>query len=63
MKSTFRNLVPLLANRSLPLGAKVRLYSAYVSNIMLYGSEIWSAKEEGVIGRNDARMVIWIISL
>ena len=35
----FRDLVPLLASTSLPLGAKDRLYSACVHSVMLYGRE------------------------
>ena len=48
MEITFRDLVPLLANRIFPLGAKGRLFSAYVSTIMFYGSALCSAKEEDV---------------
>ena len=29
----FRDLVPLLSSRALPLGAKVRLYSAFVRRV------------------------------
>ena len=35
----FRDLVPLLASTSLPLGAKDRLYSACAHSVMLYGRE------------------------
>ena len=57
--SKFRDLIPLLANRALPLGAKGRLYSACVRSIMLFGSEAWLVKVEDVIRvkTNDARMV------
>ena len=49
----------LLASRMLPLGAKGRLYSAWVHRIILVASETWSTKEEDVIRleRNNARMV------
>ena len=43
-RSKFRDLVPLLASKGLPLGAKDRLYSAYVPSIMLYESETWTVK-------------------
>ena len=55
----FRDSLPLVASRGLPLGAKGRLYSACVHSVMLYGSETWPVKEEDVIRleRNDAKMV------
>ena len=57
--SKFRDLVPLLASRSLPLLAKCKLYSACVVSDILYGGETWPLKEEGLIriDGNDARMV------
>ena len=56
----FRDLVPFLTSRALHLGAKSRLYSAFVCSIMLYGNETWPVKEENVIRlkRNHARMVM-----
>ena len=55
----FRDLVPLLASRGLSLRAKVRLHSACVCSIRLYGSETWLVKKDHVIRleRNDALMV------
>ena len=46
----FRDFVPFLASRGLPLGAKGRLNTLhlYVA-LMLYGSETWPVKEEDVI--------------
>ena len=63
--SKFRDLVPLLANRGFPLGAKGRLNSACVNSIMLYGGETWPNKEEGEIRleKNYARMVRWICNI
>ena len=57
----FRDLVPLLASRALPLGAKSRLYSTCLCSIMLYGSEIWPVKEEDMIRleRNDVMITYW----
>lgn len=57
--SKFRDLVPLLASRGLPLRAKVRLYSACVGSIRLYGSETWLVKKDDVIRleRNNVLMV------
>ena len=37
--SKFRDLMPMLASKGLPLKAKGALYSAFVSSIRLYGSE------------------------
>ena len=34
-----RNLMPLLASRGLPFGAKGKLYSACLRTVMLSGSE------------------------
>ena len=42
--SNFRDLVPLIPSRCLPLGAKGRLY--FMRSLMLYGSETWPVKEE-----------------
>ena len=44
--SKFRDLVHLLAIRSLSFGAKGRLYSGCVHSVMLYGSEAWPKIEE-----------------
>lgn len=54
--------MPLLASLSLPLGAKGSLNSSCEHSIMLFGSEIWPFKDEGVVklGWNDARVVRWI---
>ena len=62
--SKFRDLVPLLTSRGLPLGDKGR-YPACVRSVMLYRSETWIIKEEGVIKleRNDARKVQWMCNI
>ena len=61
--SKFRDLVPLLVSRGLPLGANGRLCSAFVRSVMLY--KIETAKEKDVIRikRNDARMARWICNI
>ena len=60
-----RDFMLLLAGRVMPLGAKNRLYSAYVRSAMLYGGKTWSLNEKGLfrIARNDARMVTWICNV
>ena len=47
--SKFRAFVPLSAIADLSLGAKSRLYSACVHNVMFHGRETWPVKEEDVI--------------
>ena len=41
--------MPLSAIADLSLGAKSRLYSACVHNVMFHGRETWPVKEEDVI--------------
>ena len=45
-------LVLFLTSRSLPIGAKDRVYPASVRSIMLYASEIWQVRQEDVIKLN-----------
>ena len=54
--------MPLLVSRDFHLGAKDRLYSACARSVMLYGSETWPVKDEGVNRqeRHDAEMVRWM---
>ena len=55
----FRDLVPPLARRGLPIVAKDRFYFALVGSVMLYGSRNWPVKEGDLIWleRNNARIV------
>ena len=55
----------MLVHKSLPLGAKCRLYSASVCNVMLCGITTWPVKENEVIRleRNDKIMVRWICNI
>lgn len=61
----FRDLVPWLASRNLPSGAKVSLYSACERSVMLYKSERWRVKEEDVIWLegNNAMMNRWMCNV
>ena len=43
--SKFRHLLPLLASRSLPLGAKCRLNSPCVHSVILYENETYPFKK------------------
>ena len=45
--------MPLSAITDLSLGAKSRLYSAYIHNVMLHGRETWPVKEEDVIRKKS----------
>ena len=58
----FRELLPLLASRSLPLLTKGKVYQSCVHSVMLYGSETWPVKEDDVkrLERNENRMIRWI---
>lgn len=58
-------MVPLSGRRSLPLGAKGRLYSTLVSNAILHASEFWSVNEEDVtrLEKNDERIVRWLCNV
>ena len=42
----FRELLPLLASRSLLLVSKEKVFQACVRSVMLYGSVTWPVKEE-----------------
>ena len=58
----FRELLPLLASRGLPLISKGKIFQACVRSVMLYSSETWPVKEEDIkrLERNDARMIRWM---
>ena len=51
-----------LVSRNLLLGAKGRLYSAFLSSVVLYGGESKTIKEEDIIRleRNHLRLVKWM---
>ena len=58
----FRELLPLLTNRHLPLNTRGRVYSTCVRSVMLYGTETWAASANTVnrLQRNDRAMMRWI---
>ncbi|KAK3882948.1 hypothetical protein Pcinc_012702 [Petrolisthes cinctipes] len=45
--SKFRELLPLLTSRALPLLTKGRVYQACVRSVMMYGSETWPVRNWG----------------
>ena len=58
----FRELLPILTNRTLSLKTRGNIYSACVRSVMLYASECWAIRNEdrARLMRNDKAMVRWI---
>ena len=58
----FRELLPLLTNRHLPLTTRGRVYSACIRSVMLYGTETWATSASTLhrLRRNDRAMMRWI---
>ena len=58
----FRVLVSFLASRVLHLRAKSRLYSAFITSVMLYGCETMPIKEENMarLEKSYLRIVRWM---
>jgi len=50
----FRQLVPLLTNKDIPL--KMRLYSGCVQSSMLHGSETWPVRKDNEVAFQRAEM-------
>jgi len=55
----FRQLVPLLTNKDIPLTVRGRLYSSCVQSSMLHGSETWPIRKENEVlfQQTEMRMV------
>jgi len=58
----FRELLPILTNKHLPLPSRGRVYSTCVRSVMLHGSETWAATSKTLnrLRRNDRAMIRWI---
>ena len=58
----FRQLVPLLTNKDVPLIMRGRLYSSCVRSSTVHGSETWPVRKENVVAlqRAEMRMVRWM---
>ena len=58
----FRELLPVLTNRHLPLFSRGRVYSTCVRSVMLHGSETWAISSNTLnrLRRNDRAMIRWI---
>ena len=61
----FRQLLPVLTARSLPLKTKGRIYNSCVRGAMLHACETWPMKAPDLyrMCRNDRAMVRWILKV
>ena len=61
----FRELLPVLTSRSIPLITRGRVYSSCVRSVMLYGSECWALTQSSLarLQRNDRAMIRWICNV
>ena len=60
----FRELLPILSNKSITLKSRGHVFSAAVRGVLLYASETWAVTADDCnrIVRNDNAMVRWICS-
>ena len=61
----FRQLLPLLTNRQVPLLTKGKVYSSCVRSVMLHAAETWAMKADTLnrLWRNDRAMIRWICNV
>ena len=61
----FRQLLPLLTNRHLPLLTRGKVYSSCVRSVMLRAAETWAMKVDTLnhLRRNDRAMIHWICNV
>ena len=61
----FRQLLPLLTNRNVPLDTRGRVYSKCVRSVMLHAAETWAmtAATLNRLRRNDRAMIRWICNV
>ena len=61
----FRQLLPLLTNRHLPLLTRGKVYSSCVRSVMLHAVETWAMKVDTLnrLRRNDRAMIRWICNV
>ena len=61
----FRQLLPLLANRNLPLVTRGRVYSTCVRSVMLHAAMTWAmtAATLNHMRRNDRARIRWICNV
>ena len=61
----FRQLLPLLTNRHLPVLTRGKVYSSCVRSVMLHAAETWAMKVDTLnrLRRNDRAMIRWICNV
>ena len=61
----FRQLLPLLTNRHLPLLTRGKVYSSCVRSVMLHAAETWAMKVDTLnrLRRNYRSMIHWICNV
>jgi len=61
----FRQLVPLITNKDMPLIVRGRLYSSCVRSSILHGSETWPKRKENEVALQwaEMRMVRWMCGM
>ena len=61
----FRQLLPLLTNRQVPLLTRGKVYSSCVRSVMLHAAETWAMKADTLnrLRRNDCAMIRWICNV
>ena len=61
----FRQLLPLLTNRHLPILTRGKVYSSCVRSVMLHAAETWAMKVDTLnrLRRNDRAMIRWICNV
>ena len=61
----FRQLLPLLTNRHLPLLTRGKVYSSCVRSVMLHAAETWAMKVDTLnrLRHNDRAMIRWICNV
>ena len=61
----FRQLLPLLTNRQVPLQTRGKAYSSFVRSVMLHAAETWAMKADTLnrLRRNDSAMIHWICNV
>ena len=58
----FRDLLPVITNKSISLQRRGNVYQACVRSVLLYASETWPVKTEDIarLERNENSMIRWI---
>ena len=61
----FRQLLPLLTNRQVPLLTRGKVYLSCVRSVMLHAAETWAMKVDTLycLRRNDRAMIRWICNV